>query len=282
MQRFFGCHVSASGGLLAGAQRGEALGVNTIQLHPSPPQRWNVEPFPPGIEGPLLEQLPQLGVKRIFFHAIYLINLATPDRSKLRLARLSLTHALELATRIGGSGVIFHVGSMKDEPNEEEGIKRAAESVNEILLATPVGAPLLLEVAAGSGSVIGDRFEELVSIYELVDQKERVGFALDTQHLWASGYALAEAFDPLLDTIESTVGLHNVHAIHLNDSKTACGSRVDRHENLGDGLIGTDILRAIVRNPRIAEIPLILETPALKDEEGARREVDRLRSYLAP
>lgn len=280
MDRYFGCHVSASGGLAAALTRGEELGVNTIQIHPSPPQRWNRKPFPAGVEEEFLTRRESSVVKKVFFHGIYLINLANPNPEQAELSRKSLLHDLELQSRIKGDGVIFHVGSLKDEPDESVGFQRAADSVNWVLEHAPEDAMLLLEVAAGSGAVIGDRFEELATIYGMVERKDNCGFALDTQHMWASGYDLGNELDEIVGTIDTLVGIGKIKAIHLNDSKSALGSRVDRHENLGDGSIGEDTIRRVLHHPLLTSIPFILETPGLKDMEGAKGEVARLRALI--
>jgi deoxyribonuclease-4 len=274
--RLLGCHVSAAGGLHKSIENADVLGVNTIQIHACPPQQWNRSPFPEGVEERFLEAKKKSVVERVFFHAIYLINLANPDPDKFELSVNSLTYALNLMGRISGDGVIVHVGSNKDQPDAEEGLKRAAFGVNSVLENSPDNSMLLLEVAAGSGKVIGDRFEDLAYIYELVENKDRVGFALDTQHMWASGYDLREDLDGVVKQIQKNFGFRKVKAIHLNDSKTELGSRKDRHENLGAGLIGKKALKAFVNHKSFKRIPFILETPALKTLETAKPEVQKL------
>lgn len=276
MKRFLGCHVSAAGGLHNGLSAGKQLGINTIQIHPSPPQRWNSKAYQAGIEDDFLNNRFGSGIERIFFHAIYLINLATPNKQHWQLSKLSLMHYLDLSARIKGDGVIVHVGSMKDEPDEKVGYARAAEAINSILEESPETSRLLLEVAAGAGMVIGDRMEDLKEIYDQVENKERLGFALDTQHMWASGYNWRDDLEKIVKEIDSIFGIDKVWAIHLNDSKTELASRKDRHENLGDGLIGIDALIKIVNHKKFLDIPFILETPDLKTEEGAQRETRKL------
>lgn len=276
MTRFLGCHVSASGGLENGLKNGEILGVNTIQVHPCPPQRWNFKPFAPGLEDKFLEMREQSKVKRVFFHGIYLINLANPDPKQFANSKTSLYHDLDFSHRIGGDGVIFHVGSMKHQESFEDGLKHAAEGVNWIMDKSKGNARLLLEVAAGSGQVIGSRMEELATIYEHVEHKDNVGFALDTQHLWASGYDLKNDLDGVIKSIEKNFTFEKVWAVHLNDSKTLLGSKTDRHENLGQGEIGLDALTAFVNHPKLVSIPFILETPGLKAMDTAQGEVDIL------
>lgn len=278
--RYFGCHVSSSGGIENGIKNGENLKVNTIQIHPSPPQRWNSKPYPVGYEEAFVEAKKQSCVEKVFFHAIYLINLATPNPQHFHLSKLSLVHYLDLNARIGGEGVIVHVGSLKDEPNEEVGLKRAAEGISWVLENSPKESTLLLEVAAGAGMVVGDTLEDLSTIAKLVGDDKRLGFALDTQHLWASGYDYKSDLEAFVNKVGSEFGFDRIGAIHLNDSKTELGSRKDRHENLGDGLIGIESLTKFVNHPKFKSIPFILETPGLKSEEGAKIEVEKLRSIV--
>jgi deoxyribonuclease-4 len=278
--RLFGCHVSSAGGLVNAVKNGALLNVNSIQLHPSPPQRWNTTAHPAEAAEKFIAERDPSKLKKVFFHAVYLINLASPDARQFHLSKTSLMHYLALCGQIKGDGVIFHVGSMKDQEDEKVGYRRAADGVNAALEKASGNALLLLEVAAGSGAVIGDRFEDLAEIYELVDNKNRVGFALDTQHLWASGYDLDTDLDGVIAQADKILGLTKIHAVHLNDSKTAKGSRKDRHENLGDGLIGREVLSRVVNHPKLRDKPFILETPGLKDMETAASEVERLRQMV--
>ena len=251
MKRYFGAHVSSAGGLQNAVGAAVELDINTIQVHPSAPQRWNTTPFPPGAEDAFNSAREGTCLERVFFHAIYLINMATPDNQKFHFAKTSLINYLDLNVRVGGSGVIFHVGSMKDQPDEAIGYDRVVSGLNAVLDKAPEGARLILEVAAGAGAVIGDKVEELALIYSQLERKEAVGFGLD-----------------------------KVWSIHLNDSKTALASRKDRHENIGDGLIGGDALKNVFTHKKLAHIPFILETPALENLDGARSEIAKLRGFL--
>ena len=140
--------------------------------------------------------------------------------------------------------------------------------------------PVLLEVAAGSGKIIGAHFEELQRIFNIVKKPGRFGFALDSQHMWASGYDLRHNLESIVSEIDDVFGVENVHAIHLNDSKTECGSRKDRHENIGDGLIGMEALTNFLNHPKLRDIPFMLVTPALKSMETAKPEVEKLQSIV--
>ena len=280
MKRFFGAHVSSAGGLHNGLIAAKELGINTIQMHPSAPQRWKTAPFPAETEAEFLALRPSSGVEKVFFHAIYLINMATPDPQKFSLAKSSLVNYLELCERIEGDGVIFHVGSMKDQPDEAEGYDRVVAGMNAVLEKAPPNARLIMEVAAGSGSVIGDKVDELSLIYSQLDAKDRVGFGLDTQHMWASGYDFVSELDKVLEEVDRAFSFDKVWSIHLNDSKTALASKTDRHENIGDGLIGRATLEKVFMHPSLAHIPFILETPALKTVDGAGSEIKKLETFL--
>lgn len=281
MKRYFGAHVSAAGGLKNAASAAAELNINTIQVHPSPPQRWNTTPFPEGIEKEFLSAKQGTCLEKVFFHAIYLINMASPDPQKFHLAKTSLVNYLDFNARIDGAGVIFHVGSMKDQPDEAEGYDRVVSGINWVMERAPKKSRLILEVAAGSGSVIGDRVEELALIYSQLDNKEQVGFGLDTQHMWASGYDLVNELDSVIATVEEELSFDKVWSIHLNDSKTDLGSKKDRHENIGEGLIGEKTLKRVFTHPKLISIPFILETPALESLEGAQSEVNKLRGFIA-
>jgi deoxyribonuclease-4 len=280
MKRYFGAHVSCAGGLVNAAKAAIELNINTIQIHPSPPQRWNSQPFAASVEDEFNSVRKGSCLEKVFFHAIYLINMATPDAQKFHLAKTSLLNYLELSTRIDGAGVIFHVGSMKDQPDESEGYDRVVSGLNWVLERAPKNSRLIMEVAAGSGSIIGDRVEELSLIYSQLERKELVGFGLDTQHMWASGYDLVNDLETVVALVDKEMSLDKVWSIHLNDSKTACASKKDRHENIGDGLIGLHALASVFTHPKLRSIPFILETPALESLAGARSEVDKLIAFL--
>lgn len=280
--RSFGCHVSAAGGIHNALNTAKAYGMTAIQVHPTPPQKWNLKPVIEGAESKYLELLPDSGVRNIFFHGIYLINLANPDPLKVQFAVDSLVNDLDYAGRCKASGVIFHVGSLKDEPIRSEGFKRATDAINRILdKSKRSAAPLLLEVSAGAGSVIGSKMEDLAEIYEGIEDQSRAGFVLDTQHLWASGYNIKDELPGFVKNLESTLKGERVRAIHLNDSKSDHASKIDRHENIGLGKIGAPALKAFLEIPSLRTVPVVLETPALKEAEGIAGEFESLKRLLA-
>ncbi len=281
MKRYFGCHVSSSGGLEQALINGDKLGVNSIQLHPSAPQQWNTKPYPKGFEDKYLDYKESSKVEKVFFHAIYLINLANPDPQKFKLSKLSLINYLDLCSRIKADGVIVHVGSLKDQEDESVGLTQVAEGIAEVLEESGGDSKLLLEVAAGSGKIIGAKLEQLQFVTSKIGgASARLGYALDTQHLWASGYNLAENLEGLVGDVDRCFGLQNVHICHVNDSMVELNSRKDRHENLGEGKIGGLALERFINHPKLAHIPMVLETPNLKDMETAAAEVNRFRQVI--
>ncbi|MFQ5493419.1 MAG: deoxyribonuclease IV [Candidatus Dojkabacteria bacterium] len=276
--RHLGAFVSVAGGLEKAIENGSALGLNTIMIHPSPPQRWHTKPFPQESIDNYNSARKGSGIETVYFHGIYLTNLANPDKQKFHLGKLALRHYLDLAEAIDADGVVFHVGSFKDT-TEDEGFKRIIKGIDWILKESENDKPLLLECAAGAGSVVGDQFEELARIFEGVSDKSRVFFCLDTQHMFASGYDLVGDLEGVVSEIERILGLDLVHAIHFNDSKTEFNSKRDRHENIGEGLIGKKAMQAFLNHPKLQKLPFIMETPALKDPDTARKEVDKLKSW---
>ena len=276
--RYLGCHVSAAGGLQNAILNAEKLGVNSIQIHPSPPQRWVSKEFQDDIADNFNAIRKNSKVDKVFFHGIYLINLATPNKQNFHLSKISLVYYLNLCEKIKGDGVIFHMGSFKDI-SEDDGYKQIILGINWILEHSENHSQLILESAAGAGNIVGDKLEELAKVYDGIKDKDRVFFALDTQHMWASGYDWINDTDKIVKDIDRILGLNKIMAFHLNDSKTELGSKKDRHENLGMGLIGEKGIKNVINHPKLKQIPFLLETPVLKDIDTAKSDVDKLKSW---
>lgn len=285
MSRNLGCFVSCAGGLQTILQKGHDLGVNTVMTHPAPPLRWNSTPF----KQEFIDKFNSVrndfpDIEKVYFHGIYLINLANPDKQKFHLSKMSVMNHLDLLNKINGDGVIFHTGSFKDI-GEEEGFERVIYGLNWIFENMPSetkGKKLLLECAAGSGSVVGDKFEELARIYAGVEDKYKpmLGFCLDTQHMFASGYDLINDVNGVVKQIEDILGIDNVKAVHFNDSKTDFASNKDRHQDLAaDGKIGETGMKGFLNHPKLKHLPFIMETPSLDDGEGAMKQVEILKSW---
>jgi len=209
-----------------------------------------------------------------FFHGVYLVNLASESKSYLKSSVDSLVSYQQLAGEIGAIGTIIHVGSHKGAGLDKT-IDQIVATVNYILDSSPKGIKLIMENAAGQGGAIGEKFEDLSKIISRVGDKSKIGICLDTQHAFAAGY------DPntVINEFDKIIGLKHLKIIHLNDSKTEFNSRIDRHANLGEGKIGLDNLKRLVRDQRLGAIPLILEVPG--SGSGPRKQdIDTLKSLV--
>lgn len=277
MMPIFGAHVSAAGGVMNAIPRAKELGITAIQIFASAPGNWN----PPRAtleEGKAFgEACRSESVTNIFFHSIYLINLASGNPELVEKSKQSLIAGLNLNAAMGGNGVIFHVGSSK--LNTFEDVKNSVvKNINDIVAKSDPKSTLIIETNAGQGNNIGDTFEEVAMLVEGVQDKSRVGVCLDTAHTFASGYDLVnDGPKKVFDQFNKIVGLKYLKAIHCNDSKTAFNSRVDRHENIGFGHIGDEPFRQMFHLNELKDIPFILEVPGIEGGGPDLANVTRLK-----
>jgi len=278
-----GAHVSTQGGPATAPGRGAAIGATAIQLFTKTPNMWREPVVSPEIAAAFLRAREVHPVASAVSHDSYLINLASPDpalRAKSIEAfqgELTRSEALEL------DGVVSHPGNYIDE--HDAGLERNAAGVTAALRAVPGKVMVFLETTAGSGTVLGKTFEELRLLRDLVgeDVRSRVGFCADTCHLYSAGYDLRDDFLGVWEAWDRLIGLEHLRCLHLNDSKTPFNSRKDRHELLGEGSLGPEPFRRIMRDPRFTGIPKILETPKGEDDEVSndRRMLAMLREFAA-
>ena len=272
-----GAHVSSAGGISKALDRGAEIGCETIQIFGSSPQTWAFKPVP-GEQIELFNQsLADAGMCPVFLHAIYLINLGTPNKDNLRKGIDSLVNYMQLAASIRSAGVIFHPGSHGGRGFEAV-LPQTVDAVKMVLDASPDGPCLAVENMAGMGQHIGARFDELGEILQAADSP-RLKICLDTQHSFAAGYDLTnpQGIQAMLDELDAGPGSANVAAVHANDSKRACGSGVDRHDNIGDGYIGEAGFAAIMGNPAFADVPFLLEVPGFEGKGPDRQNIDILK-----
>lgn len=265
-KRSVGCHVSVAGGLSRALKHGEERGCDAIQAFPSNPRGWAV-PVPDLAEEELLAQ----GVINrgwpLFLHSPYLVNIGAPDPVVHERSILNLGFALERGVRLGAVGVVVHTGSAKGE-SRDEAVVRAANTVVDLLEAIPESR-ILIEITAGSGSLIAGTVEELADVFEAADWHPRLGICLDTCHLYAAGVDIAsDAGRKKMRASLKEVGPERVHVIHVNDSRDGLGSRRDRHARIGQGEIGEAPLQKILAWPELKHAPLILETPGDASENA--------------
>jgi deoxyribonuclease-4 len=219
----------------------------------------------------------------ILTHASYLLNLATSNAEFHRKSIDAMIDELDRAERLGIHAVVLHPGAHLGA-GADAGIEQIARSLDQIHAAIPNHRVVtLLETAAGQGSCVGCTFEELGQIRSRVDDKTRVGVCFDTCHVFASGYELRnrDDYERTIDALDEHVGNDNVGAFHLNDSKKPFGSRVDRHENIGDGEIGVDAFAFLLNDERFRGIPKVIETPKTVEHESDRKNLTLLRSLLS-
>lgn len=275
-----GAHVSVAGGFARAVERARELGATALQIFTKQPNRWH-EPRVEASEARLFRQLRRAaGVRFACAHDSYLINLASPDRDLWARSLLSFVCELRRCEILGLDALVSHPGNYLDD--RRAGRERNAGAVALALRAIPGRTRLLLEMTAGSGTALGDSFQDMAALLALLppDVARRVGVCLDTAHLVAAGYDLAGSYDSVWKEFAEVIGWRRLGALHLNDSKAPLGSRRDRHELIGEGTLGAAVFRRIMTDPRLAPIPKIIETPKLDDPMRTdRRMLERLRRY---
>ena len=255
-----GAHVSTAGGLVRALERAEECGAESMQIFNQSPRAWRPTNYSDDDFAAFRARMKKSPVKSVFIHAVYLINVASDDAEVRRKSLTSLTHALSVGDAIGAAGVVVHPGSGKGQA-PGPAFRKLGKAVQAALKETG-STPLLFENTAGAGFTIGRTFEELARVIEVSGGGARLGVCLDSCHLLASGYEVrdAAAFKQVVDEYDDVVGPDRLRALHLNDSKTALGSNVDRHATLGDGEIGEDGLRVFLSERRFKGLPVLLET----------------------
>lgn len=272
-----GAHVSSQGGILTAFDRALAIGAEAIQIHPTPPQTWRrLHPAEEEVAS-FRQRMKETGLDAFFFHAPYLINLATAKEALLVQSQGSLRHHLETANLLGVRGVIFHPGSHKGQGFEVV-LPQMAETMRWALDETEGESLLIIENSAGSGANIGSSFAQIRQMMEAVDHP-RLRFCLDTAHAFTAGHDLRdpESRAKMVDELGREIGFERLAAIHANDSKAVFGSNVDRHQNIGDGEIGAEAFRWMLADAHLSQAPFILEVPGLEHQGPDRANVERLR-----
>jgi deoxyribonuclease IV len=275
-----GAHMSGSGGVSTAFERGRSIGITTMQVFTKNQNRWQQKPAPrEEIERWFVLQR-ETGIAPVISHAAYLINLATPDDALWQKSVDAMTDELTRAEELAIAGVVLHPGGhMGTGP--AAGIARVGDGLNRCHIATQGYKTLtLLEGTAGQGSALGRTFEELGAILDLIHEPERVGFCLDTCHLFAAGYDLRtpETYAATIDQFDRLLGLDRLKCFHFNDSKKGLGEHVDRHDHIGVGQLGLEPFRLILRDSRLDGVPKILETPKSED---MHEDVENLRTLRA-
>jgi deoxyribonuclease IV len=277
-----GAHVSTAGGIGNAPGRGAEIGATAIQIFTKQPNRWAEKPVTDE-EGRLFRAgIATEGIGFTCAHDSYLINLATPDPTLRDRSYQSFVAELQRSRDLGLTAVVTHPGNATDG-DMERGLGQNAELIDRALGEVPGHTMVLLETTAGSGKVLGARFQELADIRNRISEtnRARVGICFDTCHVFSAGYDLRDRFDEVVAEFDAVIGLQHLRLFHLNDSQRPFASRKDRHAAIGEGSLGDEPFRRIMTDPRFREIPKVLETPK-GDEPVAedRRNLARLQGFL--
>ena len=277
--KYFGAHVSASGGVENAVKNAKDIGATAFALFTKNQRQWIAPALTPQQIATFKEAMAEAGFSaaQILPHDSYLINLGHPDEDGLQKSRESFFEEMQRCELLGLDRLNFHPGSHLKRISEEGSLERIAESINMALERTK-GVTAVLENTAGQGSNLGYKFEHLAYIIDRVEDKSRVGVCLDTCHSFAAGYDLRtkEACDATFAEFDRVIGFKYLRGMHLNDAMRPLGSHIDRHSPMGDGEIGIECFKYIASDPRFDNIPLILETP---DEERWAQEIAQLRAF---
>ncbi len=267
----FGFHISISGGLSKVAERARKKGCETIQLFSRNPRGWRYTDLDAKEVALFKKDIETSGLSPVFVHMPYLPNLASGEKELFRKSVASLIADLKRCEILAIPYLIMHVGK-RMATDEEKAIENVAFGINEAFNKVANRVKLLLENTAGMGSEIGYNFSQLRAIIDLVEDKNRIGVVLDTAHAFEAGYNLAtkEGLNAALKEFDQLVGLKRLHLLHLNDSKTELGSRIDRHWHIGEGKIGKEGFRNIINHPLLRNLPGIMETPRTNDKEDLK------------
>lgn len=258
-----GSHTSIAGGLHRAVERAHEVGCDVVQIFTKNSNQWRAKPILDEEAAKFQSTLAALKIRHPIAHNSYLINLASPDDGLWRRSIEAFVIELNRAEQLGLAYVVTHPGASLAS-GEEQGLQRVIAAINDIHAQTRgVRARILLETTAGQGSCLGCRFEHLATILAGVRRPERLGVCVDTCHIFAAGYPLATTrqYRATMKQLATIVGLEQVKAFHLNDSKRELGSRVDRHEHIGQGKLGLEPFRHLLNDARFAQVPMYLETP---------------------
>lgn len=275
-----GAHVSTQGGVVTAPERGAAIGATAIQIFTKTPNQWREPTLDQATAAEFRKEIERHGIRATVSHDSYLINLASPDRAMHARSVDSFTRELARSEALGLLGVVSHPGNFMDD--REAGLHRNAEGYTACLRAVPGAVMVFIETTAGTGTALGSTFDELARLRDLIPEphRNRIAFCADTCHIYSAGYDLAGDFDGVWAQWDKLIGLRHLRCLHLNDSKTPFDSHRDRHELIAEGSLGAAPFRRIMRDPRFAGIPKLLETPKGDDMVTLdRKMMRRLRGY---
>jgi len=255
--------MSIAGGPANALLRGHSIGCDTIQIFTKSPNQWRAKPLTEDQLSIYKDALRETGVQPVVAHSSYLINLGSPDDELWNKSVDALTSELGRCHQLGIDDYVLHPGAHVGS-GVAAGLWRVALGLNTALSRTAhMRVRVLLETSAGQGTSLGSDFEQLAFVLEHSEPTDRLGVCFDTAHAWAAGYTFAdpESYAEMWRGFDRIIGICRLYVIHLNDSKRDLGSRVDRHEQIGEGYVGLDAFRLLVNDAALVHLPMILETP---------------------
>ncbi len=280
----FGAHVSAAGGVDLALGRAAEYAMTSCQIFTKNERQWNAKPLDPAVIERFIAKMTETGMGKVVSHDSYLINLASPDDAMWEKSRLALMEEIRRCDLLGVPYLNSHPGAHVGS-GVETGLARISEAINRTFDEMPDSKTmLLLETTAGMGTSLGSRFEEIASVIDGVEAKERIGVCIDTCHIFAAGYDLRdpESYAATMAEFDSIIGLSQLKALHINDSLKGLGSKVDRHAHIGEGELGRSSFELLVNDPRLAGLPGILETPVGADGKENGMNLETLRGMVRP
>jgi deoxyribonuclease-4 len=269
-------------GLYHAIRNGVAIGCTAIQVFTSSPRMWKGKPPTPAQVEALRAAVEETQLPApLVSHDTYLVNLCAPIEETRQKSRQTLTEEMIRCGQYGIALVVSHMGAHMGQ-GEEAGLRIVAEEAKEVLKETPESVTLLMETTAGQGSSLNYRFEQLAQVLEWAGSPDRLAVCLDTCHIFAAGYDIRtkEGYEQVFAEFDRIVGIDKIKCLHINDSKKPLGSRVDRHEHLGDGEIGPTAFECLMQDPRFAIVPCVVETP--EAETMHAENVRRLWAWAEP
>lgn len=267
----FGFHISITGGFKKVVARALEKHCQTIQFFSRNPRGWDFNRLDPKDIQEFQIQIKNTDISPLFIHMPYLPNLSSTDKILYKKSFDSLTAELKRCEIIGAQFLITHIGKRMDS-SEQKALLQISECVNKAFNKIDNRTILLLENTASMGSEIGYNFTQIKEIINRVEDKSRLGIVLDTAHMFGAGYPIhtRDGLNQTLKEFDKLIGMQKLHLIHLNDSKTELGSRVDRHEHIGKGKIGLDGMKNIINHPLLKHLPAIMETPKEDEQDDAK------------
>lgn len=276
-----GAHMSTVGGFEKAIERGASIGCTTVQIFTKSNRQWRAKAISDEEAATFKSTAIKLHIAVIVAHATYLINIGSPDAATRNKSIQAVIDELHRCEKLGITYLVLHPGSHLST-NEEECLISIADSINTILEKAPGNTTLLIENMAGQGSIVCYTFEQIKYVLDRCNIPARIGVCFDTAHAFAAGYDFRDrkSYDALWKQFDTIIGLSRLKVIHLNDSKKELGSRVDRHEDIGRGLIGLDGFKLLINDHRLALIPKILETPKESLEDDLRN-IETIKSLIS-